>query len=101
LLTPSLTLGALLATVLGYLWNLASPSIPTAAFAIVGAGAFLASSMNMPLTASVLIIEFTRIGYGFWVPIFLAVATSIATLHVCAWREAQRSARIAGRDAMS
>ena len=80
LLTPSLTLGALLATVLGYLWNLVSPSVPIGAFAIVGAAAFLASSMNMPLTASLLIIEFTRIGYGFSVPVFLAVATSVASL---------------------
>jgi H+/Cl- antiporter ClcA len=100
LLTPSLTLGALLATVLGYLWNLIFPSVPTAEFAIVGAAAFLASSMNMPLTAIVLIIEFTRVGYDFWVPIFLAVATSVASLHACARREAQRSARIAGSAAV-
>src|SRR6516165_2786118 len=45
-LTPSLTVGALLAVVLGHLWNLVFPSIPTAAFASVGAAAFLASSMN-------------------------------------------------------
>jgi H+/Cl- antiporter ClcA len=83
LLTPSLTLGALLGIILGYLWNLIFPSVPTAAFAIVGATAFLASSMYMPLTASVLIIEFTRIGYDFSVPIFLAVAASIASLHAC------------------
>jgi len=96
LLTPSLTLGALLATVLGYLWNLVSPSVPIGAFAIVGAAAFLASSMNMPLTASLLLIEFARIGYGFSVPVFLAVATSVASLHACGRRGAQRSARIAG-----
>jgi H+/Cl- antiporter ClcA len=84
LLTPSLTFGALLGIILGYLWNLIFPSVPIAAFAIVGAAAFLASSMYMPLTASVLIIEFTRIGYDFSVPIFLAVAASIASLHACA-----------------
>jgi H+/Cl- antiporter ClcA len=88
-LTPSLTVGALLAVVLGHLWNLVFPSVPTAAFAIVGAAAFLASSMNMPLTAIALTIEFTRVGHDFWVPIFLAVAVSAATLHACARRGAR------------
>lgn len=92
-LTPSLTLGALLATVLGYLWNLVFPGVQTAAFAIVGAAAFLAASMNMPLTAIALIIEFTRVGCDFWLPIFLAVAVSVASLHACATREALRSRR--------
>ena len=91
LLTPSLTLGALLATVLGSLWNLAFPSVPTAAVAIVGAAAFLASSMNMPLTAIVLVIEFTQVGHDLWVPIFFAVAASVGSLHACARLEAQRS----------
>ena len=92
-LTPSLTLGALLATILGSLWNLVFPVVPTAAFAIVGAAAFLASSMNMPLTSMVLVIEFTRVGHDLWFPIFLAVAISVASLHACARREAQRSDR--------
>src|SRR6516165_6623036 len=91
LLTPSLTLGALLATVLGSLWNLVFPSVPTAAVAIVGAAAFLASSMNMPLTAIVLVIEFTQVGHDLWVPIFFAVAASVGSLHACARLEAQRS----------
>jgi H+/Cl- antiporter ClcA len=90
LLTPSLTLGALLATVLGSLWNLVFPSVPTAALAIVGAAAFLASSMNMPLTAIVLIIEFTQVGHDLWVPIFFAVAASVGSLHACARLEARR-----------
>jgi H+/Cl- antiporter ClcA len=91
-LTPSLTVGALLATVLGGAWNLVFPSVPTAAFAIVGAAAFLASSMNMPLTAIALVIEFTRVDHDFLLPIFLAVATSVASLRACARRDAQRSA---------
>jgi H+/Cl- antiporter ClcA len=90
-LTPSLTVGALLAVVLGHLWTLVFPNVPTAAAAIVGAAAFLASSMNMPLTAIALTIEFTRVGHDLWVPIFLAVAGSAATLHACARRGAPRS----------
>ncbi len=92
-LTPSLTVGALLAVVLGSLWNLVLPSVPTAAFAVVGAAAFLASSMNMPLTAIALIIEFTRVGHDLWVPIFLAVAASVVSLQACARRDAERSGR--------
>jgi H+/Cl- antiporter ClcA len=93
-LTPSLTVGALLAVVLGQLWNLGFPSVPTAAFAIVGAAAFLAASMNMPLTAIALTIEFTRVGHDLWVPIFLAVAASAAALHACASLGAQRSGKV-------
>jgi H+/Cl- antiporter ClcA len=94
-LTPSLTVGALLAVVLGLLWNLVFPSVPPAAFAIVGAAAFLASSMNMPLTAIALTIEFTRVRQDLWVPIFLAVAASAAALHACAGRGARRAGRAA------
>jgi H+/Cl- antiporter ClcA len=83
-LTPSLTIGALLATVLCYAWNLIFPSVPTAAFAVIGAGAFLASSMNMPMTAIVLTIEFTQVEHDLWLPILLAVAGSIAALRACA-----------------
>ena len=82
-LTPSLTLGALLATAICPVLNLIFPGIPSAGFAVVGAAAFLASSMNMPLTAILLTLEFTRVSHDFCVPIFLAVAGSIATLRAC------------------
>ena len=73
-LTPSLTVGALLATVLCPLLTLVFPNLSMAGFAIVGAAAFLASSMNMPFTAILLTFEFTRVGHDFCVPICLAVA---------------------------
>lgn len=90
-LTPSLTIGALLAVVLGNVWNLVLPGVPTAAFAIVGAAAFLASSMKMPLTAIVLTIEFTRVSHDFWVPICVAVVGSVAALQMCARKDVRRS----------
>jgi hypothetical protein len=40
---------------------------------LIGSAAFLASSMKMPLTAIVLIFEFTRVGHDFLIPISLAV----------------------------
>jgi H+/Cl- antiporter ClcA len=85
-LTPSLTVGALLANVLAAAWSLVLPGAPTGAFAVVGAAAFLAASMNMPLTAIVLATEFTRVSYDFLVPILIAVAGSVATLQICARR---------------
>ncbi|NWA04176.1 chloride channel protein [Pseudomonas gingeri] len=83
LLTPGLAIGALLAIILGGLWSLAWPGIPLGAFAIVGAAAFLAASMSMPITAIVLVAEFTRIDHDFLVPIILAVVGSVCMSRLC------------------
>ncbi|MEA9390705.1 chloride channel protein [Acerihabitans sp. TG2] len=84
LLTPGLSNGALMAVVLGGLWSQIWPGVPMGAYAVIGAAAFLASSMSMPLTAIVLITEFTRIDHDFLVPIVLAVAGSFGTSQLCA-----------------
>jgi H+/Cl- antiporter ClcA len=78
LLTPGLTIGALLSVILGGLWNLAGFSTPMGAYAIVGATAFLAVSMNMPITAILIIFEFTHVGQDFLIPIMAATAGSMA-----------------------
>jgi H+/Cl- antiporter ClcA len=83
LLTPALATGAMLAIVLGGTWSVVWPGVPLGAFAVVGSAAFLASSMRMPITAMVLVIEFTRIGHDFWFPMALAVAGSVAASWVC------------------
>ncbi|MDR5783885.1 chloride channel protein [Caballeronia sp. LZ065] len=79
LLTPSLTNGALLGVVLGSLWNIFWPGTPLGAFAVIGAAAFLASAMQMPLTALVLTLEFTNIEQGFLIPLALAIAGAMLT----------------------
>jgi H+/Cl- antiporter ClcA len=84
LLTPGLANGALLAIVLGGLWNLVWPGTSSGAFALVGAAAFLGASMQMPITAIVLIIEFTRASHDFLIPILLAVAGAVATFKLIA-----------------
>lgn len=84
LLTPALACGALLAVILGGGWSLVWPGVPLGAFAIVGAAAFLSSSMSMPLTAIVLVVEFTRIDHDFLVPIILAVVGSVCVSRLCA-----------------
>jgi H+/Cl- antiporter ClcA len=94
LLTPGLTIGALLGTMAGVLWNHLWPAVPLGAFAIVGGVAFLASSMKMPLTAILLMLEFTRVGHDFLIPACLAVAGSISVSHLFA--ERHRIARETG-----
>jgi chloride channel protein, CIC family len=83
LLTPGLSIGALLGIILGSFWNHVWPTQSLAGFAIIGGAAFLASSMKMPLTAIVLTIEFTGIGQEFLVPVSLAVAGSVLVFHLC------------------
>ncbi|KTC80737.1 chloride channel protein [Legionella cherrii] len=86
LLTPSLANGALLAVVLGSLWSYLWPGISIAAFAVIGGTAFLAAAQKMPLTAIVLIIEFTGINFSFFIPILFAVAGSASMFNYCATR---------------
>ncbi len=76
LLTPGLTNGALLAVILGSVWNVLWPGTSLGAFAVVGAAAFLGASMQMPLTAIVLMIEFTRFSQDFLIPAALGIAGS-------------------------
>ena len=81
LLTPGLAVGALLALVLAHCadaWT-ALPWLDPAAFALIGATAFLAVSMNMPLTALVLMLEFTQAPLPMLVPQALAIAGAVAT----------------------
>jgi H+/Cl- antiporter ClcA len=83
LLTPGLSIGALVGVILGSFWNHVWPTQSLAGFAIIGAAAFLASSMKMPLTTIVLTVEFTGIGQEFLIPLSLAVAGSLSALHLC------------------
>jgi len=83
LLTPGLTIGALMALPLSAVWSLFLPGLPPGACAIVGAAAFLASSMAMPLTAVALAMEFTKAEPDTLLPLALAVAGSCAARHLC------------------
>ncbi|MCL9683455.1 chloride channel protein [Legionella maioricensis] len=83
LLTPSLANGALLAVVLGGLWNLLWPETSLSAFAIIGAAAFLAAAQKMPITAIVLIFELTRIKFNFLIPILFAVSGAVGMSKLC------------------
>lgn len=77
-LTPGLAIGAVggLALGLGAQLAGASPDLPTTALA--GAVAFLAVSMNAPLTAFALIVGFTGEHPGTHLPLLTAVVTAMA-----------------------
>lgn len=83
LLTPSLANGALLAVVLGEVWLLFSTGTDLSAFAIVGAAAFLAAAQKMPLTAIILIFEFTQVQFSFLLPVTCAVVGAVTICRLC------------------
>jgi H+/Cl- antiporter ClcA len=81
LLTPSLANGALLAVMLGGFWNLIWPGTSFNSYSIIGATAFLAAAQKMPITAIVLIFEFTHFQFGFVAPLLCAVAGSLTVFY--------------------
>jgi H+/Cl- antiporter ClcA len=81
-LTPSLAIGAGLGAVGGGLWMLLWPGSHLGAFALVGAAAFLASTMRAPMTGLVLVVEFTQNGTGLLVPLVIAVAGAVSVEYV-------------------
>ncbi|WP_321921136.1 chloride channel protein [Burkholderia sp. BCC1998] len=85
LLTPGLANGALLGVVLGGMWSLVWPGASIGGCALVGATAFLAASMQMPITAVVLLLEFTRANHDSLVPMLLAVAGSLVAYRFAQW----------------
>ena len=92
LLTPGLANGAMLAIVLGGSWSLVWPGASLGAFAVVGATAFLAASMQMPITAVVLMFEFTRVSQDFLIPVLFAVGGALLGFRACAtWAPVMQS----------
>ena len=79
LLTPAVATGALLGALTGNLWVQLWPGAPTAAFAIIGAAAVLATTQRAPLCAIVLIMEFTHPGLDLLMPMLIAVAGAMLT----------------------
>ena len=91
LLTPSVANGALLAVILGCIWQWLGSDTNLSAFAIVGAAAFLAVAQKMPLTAIILMFEFTRVDFSFMLPVLSAVSGAVATSRLCAYFEKRPS----------
>ncbi len=73
LFTPTLTIGVLLAGVLGTVWNAVWPGVPIGSYAVIGGAAFLAAAMQGPLSGMVLMLELTHNFDSLMVPTLLAV----------------------------
>lgn len=82
LLTPGLMHGGLIAILFGSLWNYVFPAAPMGAYAIIGATAFLACSMKMPLTAIVLVLELTGVNHDSLVPMLFALVGAIGVFNL-------------------
>lgn len=82
LLTPGLMHGALIAILCGSLWNYLFPAAPMGAYAIIGATAFLACSMKMPITAMVLVLELTQTNHDSLIPMLFAVVGAIGMFNL-------------------
>jgi CIC family chloride channel protein len=80
LFTPTLTVGALLAGILGTVWMHIWPGARLGSYTIIGGGAFLAAAMQGPLSGVVLVLELTRNFDSLMAPTLLAVveATVVA-----------------------
>jgi CIC family chloride channel protein len=80
LFTPTLTIGVLIAGVLGTLWSHLWPGAAVGSYALIGGAAFLAAAMQGPLSAVVLVLELTRNFDSLMAPTLVAVieATVIA-----------------------
>jgi H+/Cl- antiporter ClcA len=81
-LQPSVAIGAAAGAFLGGIWMTMWPGSELAAFAFVGAAAFLATTMRAPFTALLLVVEFTGEGTAIFIPALLAVSGSVAVGYV-------------------
>jgi CIC family chloride channel protein len=74
LFTPTMTFGALLGGLLGQGWSHLAPATSKDSYAIVGAGAILASASQGPLSSVVFMLELTNHADALIVPLLMAVA---------------------------
>ena len=74
LFTPTMTFGALLGGLLGEGWSYVAPATSKDSYAIVGAGAMLASASQGPLSSVVFMLELTNHTDALIVPLLIAVA---------------------------
>ncbi|MFD5868054.1 chloride channel protein [Corynebacterium sp. NPDC060344] len=78
-LTPGFAIGALLGYLVGFALQPVFPAIPPADFALLGAAAFLSTSMAAPLFALIVTVEFTGQSSEAYLALFLACATAALT----------------------
>lgn len=80
-LIPAFALGAMIGAVVGSLLEPLT-GVPVAAFALLGAAAFLSTTMAAPLFGMIAAVEFTDMEPQGYLPVFLAVASAVLTVRV-------------------
>ncbi|MBW4043286.1 MAG: chloride channel protein [Acidobacteria bacterium] len=90
-LTPSVSIGAALGAAAALPVVHLLPGVSVAAGAVMGAAAFLAAAMEAPLTAAVLLIEFTGSDAQVVLPVLLAVAGATVVRRLVRRRFAART----------
>ena len=76
LFTPSLTVGALFGSLLGYVWNYFWPVASPGLFGIIGAGALLAATTQGPVSTVVLLMEMTGRDRSFILPLLIGIVSA-------------------------
>lgn len=79
LFTPTMTFGTLLGGLLGEAWSYLAPSTSRDSYAIVGAGAMLASASQGPISSVVFMLELTNHTDALIVPLLIAVSGATLT----------------------
>ena len=79
LFTPTLTFGSLLGGLLGEAWSLIAPATSKDSYAILGAGAMVASASQGPVSAVVFMLELTNHTDALIVPLLVAVTGATLT----------------------
>lgn len=75
-LTPGFALGALSGFLIGCALQPLMPQVPLSDFALLGAAAFLSTTMAAPFFALIVTVEFTGQGSAAYLPLFLTAATA-------------------------
>ncbi len=79
LFTPTMTFGALLGGLLGEAWSHLAPGTSKDSYAILGAGAMLASASQGPISSVVFMLELTNHTDALIVPLLVAVTGATLT----------------------
>lgn len=82
-LTPAFSMGAIVGAIFTPVVHLVQPDIPLGAVAILGAAAFLSTTMAAPMFSMIAAVEFTDMEPQGYLPMFIAVCT--AALAVRLW----------------
>ncbi|GAB6093046.1 chloride channel protein [Furfurilactobacillus curtus] len=78
-LTPSISLGAVLGMLVGFIASLFIPGIQIWQYAVIGAASLLATSQQAPLMALFMVFEVCHLNYSAFLPLGVGISLALAT----------------------